>query len=121
MPYGPKVTLLGQAGPFIADNGSPIGAANPATIGFDTQMLRFVNVWVGLTGGTSFAVNIYVFNADASMWYLYTDVPTTTVLTANGGGLFQLELRGVDRVYCRVSSPSGAGATAGIGFYGVTY
>lgn len=119
MAFGPKPTLLGTAGPFNADNGSPIGASNPDTLGFDTQCLRFINAWVGLVGGTSFNVMFYVF--DGTAWYLYTDVPTTTVLTANGGGFFQLEMRGITRVYVRVLTPVGAGVSAGIKVEGVSY
>lgn len=121
MSFGPKVTTLGSVGPLVADNGSPIGVANPDTIGFDTQQLRFINAWVGLSGGTSFDVLFYVYNSVPNTWFLYTDVPQTTVLTVNGGGFFQLEMRGVSRIYCRVLSPVGAGVSAGILLQGVTY
>ena len=118
MPFGPMVTTLGTAGPFVGDNGSPIGGA--ATLGFDTQYLRFVNTWVKLTNGTSFDVLFYVYNS-ASQWMLYVDVPQTTVTTANGGGFFQLEMRGIERFYCRVLNPVGANVTANLLIQGVSY
>ena len=90
-----------------------------ATDGFDTRGERFCNVNVVLTAGTSCDVQIYLYNG--ASWMLYTDVPTTTVTAANGGGLLQLEIRGQPRIAVRVTNLVGAGATANVFLTGVTY
>lgn len=77
-----------------AANGSPGGA----NAGFDPQLSRFVNVWYKLAGGTSVTTRIWLYR-DTIGWILYTDIPTTTMLTANGGGIIQVETRGAQRVY----------------------
>lgn len=121
---GGTITLAGEPAPATLGSATGIigatGAPTLATDGYSTLSNRYVNVWVGLAGGTSCDVQIYVYQATVG-WLLYTDVPTTTVLTANGGGLFQLELRGASRVYARLTNFVGVGATAAIVVEGVTY
>lgn len=90
-----------------------------ATDGFDTRGERFCNVNVVLTAGTSCDVQIYLYNG--ANWVLYTDVPTTTVLSANGGGLFQLEIRGQPRIFARITNLVGAGASVNVFATAVTY
>lgn len=99
--------VLAQAAPTLA------------TDGFETRGERFVNVNVAFTAGTSADVQIYLHNG--SGWVLYTDVPTTTVLSANGGGLFQLEVRGQPRIYVRVTNLVGAGCSVNVFCTAVTY
>ncbi len=97
---------------------APTAAPTLATDGFETKGHRFVNLWVSAAGGTSVDVSVYLYNGFG--WVLYTDVPTTTMTTANGGGLLQLEVRGAQRVYLRHNSFNG-GVTSGIKAEGVTY
>lgn len=77
-----------------AANGTPTLASQ----GQETQLARYVNVWYKLTGGTSVTTRIWLYR-DVIGWILYTDIPTTTILTANGGGILQIETRGAQRVY----------------------
>jgi hypothetical protein len=90
-----------------------------ATDGFGTNNFRFINFWVELVGFTSIDVTVYVYHPDVG-WVLYTDVPTTTLLTANGGGFIQVETRGVPRVAMKINAVVGAG-TADIIAEGMTY
>lgn len=94
-------------------------APTAATDGYDTKAHRFVNVTVHVTVGTSVDVQVYLWSGQA--WVLYTDVPTTTVTAANGGGIFQLETRGYPRIAVRVTNLVGAGCTANVFARGVTY
>ena len=102
-------------------SGIAVAQAAPtlATDGFDTRGERFCNVNVALTAGTSCDVQIYLYNG--SGWVLYTDVPTTTVLASNGGGLFQLEVRGQPRIFARVTNLVGAGCSVDVFATAVTY
>jgi len=88
---------LGTITNITSANGAPAVAGD----GFATGYQRFVNVWVGLTGGVSVDVLIWVYRTNAG-WVNYVDVPQTTVLTANGGGFFQFELRGAERIYVQL-------------------
>lgn len=90
-----------------------------ATDGYETKAHRFVNVSVHVTAGTSVDVQVYLYTG--SGWVLYTDVPTTTVLASNGGGVFQLETRGYPRIAVRVTNLVGAGCTANVIADAVTY
>jgi len=94
-------------------------APSTATDGYYSKGHRFVNVNVAVTVGTSVDVQVYLYNGQG--WVLYTDVPTTTVTAANGGGLLQLEIRGQPRIAVRVTNLVGAGATANVFLTGVTY
>lgn len=118
------ITLAGPGAPAALGSATGIiaatGAPSLATDGYATLGNRFVNVWVDMAGGTSCDVQVYLYRTTVG-WILYTDVPTTTVLTANGGGLFQLEPRGAERIYVRLINFVGGGATAGIFVDGVTY
>ena len=106
-----------QLGTFTtnAANGTPSGA----TAGSFTQAARFVNVWYDLTGGTSCTTRIWLFRHTVQ-WVLYTDIPTTTILTANGGGLLQIETRGAERVYVEIVAVTGP-PTIAVYIDGVNY
>jgi hypothetical protein len=106
---------LGATGNIQAAQNAP----SAATDGYETKAHRFVNVSVHVTVGTSVDVQVYLYTGQA--WVLYTDVPTTTVTSANGGGVFQLELRGYPRIAIRVTNLIGAGCTANVFADGVTY
>ena len=115
--FGPEPTHLGANTVIAAANGVPSGAA----AGFTTNALRFINLIMHLQGGAgaTASVNVWVYHSQFG-WFLYTDVPTTTLLLANNGGIFQLELRGLERVYLQVNSIT-AGATLTVRCEGVTY
>jgi len=115
MAFAPMIERLGATGNIQAAQNAP----SAATDGYETKAHRFVNVSVHVTVGTSVDVQIYLYTGQA--WVLYTDVPTTTVTSANGGGVFQLELRGYPRIAVRVTNLVGAGATANVFADGVTY
>ena len=121
MAFGTPPQYLGKTTGIIAGTSAP----STATDGFDALQMRFVNAWVRLTNGTSCDVSVYLYNSAPGAlqggWYLYTDVPTTTITTTNGGGVFQIETRGAQRVYVRLQSFVGANATADIILYGVNY
>lgn len=90
---------LGYTTNIRSANGTPSGAS----AGYSTSFQRFINIWVGLAGGTSVDVSIWVYRTGIG-WVLYADVPTTTVTTANGGGFFQLEMRGAERIYIQLAN-----------------
>lgn len=115
MAFAPMIERLGATGNIQAAQNAP----SAATDGYETKAHRFVNVSVHVTVGTSVDVQIYLYTGQA--WVLYTDVPTTTVTAANGGGVFQLELRGYPRIAVRITNLVGAGATANVFADGVTY
>lgn len=115
MSIAKQLDLIGSTSGIIAATAAP----TLATEGYETKGHRFVNLWVSCVGGTSVDVSVYVYRQFMG-WMLYTDVPTTTLSTANGGGLLQLELRGVQRVYLRHNSFNG-GVTSGILAEAVTY
>lgn len=117
MAFGPAPVSLGAA--IVAN--AATAAPTASTDGWDTQLLRFANLYLHLTGvaGVTAAVNVWIYHPIAG-WFLYTDVPTTTLYLANNGGFFQLELRGVERVYVQVNSIT-AGATLTMRAEGVTY
>jgi hypothetical protein len=114
MAFAPMIERLGATGSIQAAQAAP----SAATDGYETKAHRYVNVSVHVTVGTSVDVQIYLYTGQA--WVLYTDVPTTTVTAANGGGVFQLELRGYPRIAVRVTNLVG-GATANVFADGVTY
>lgn len=87
--------------------------------GVATNGARFVNVWVGMTGGTSVVFQVYVYRT-LQGWTYYGDVPATTLLTASGGGFFQLETRGAERVYAQLITFTGP-PTCTLLYEGVTY
>lgn len=115
--YGPEPTHLGSNTVIAAANGTPAGAS----AGFTTNSLRFINTIMHLQGGAgaTAVVNVWVYHSSFG-WFLYTDVPQTTLLLANNGGIFQLELRGLERVYVQVVSIT-AGATLTVRCEGITY
>lgn len=115
MAFAPMIERLGATGNIQAAQGAP----SAATDGYETKAHRFANVSVHVTVGTSVDVQVYLYTGQA--WVLYTDVPTTTVTSANGGGVLQLELRGYPRIAVRVTNLIGAGATANVFADGVTY
>lgn len=106
---------LGFASNITLANGTPSGA----TAGFATNYQRFVNVWIGLTGGTSVDVSVWVWRTGVG-WVFYSDVPTTTITTANGGGFFQLEMRGAERIYIQLANLVGP-PTIRLLVEGITY
>lgn len=106
---------LGTINNITVANSTPSGAS----AGFATDYQRFVNVWLGLTGGTSVDVVVWVWRTNAG-WINYVDVPQTTVLTTNGGGFFQFELRGAERVYIQLLNLVGPPSCSLI-VEGVTY
>lgn len=107
--------FLGSLASITAVNGTPSGAS----AGFATNYQRFVNLWVGLTGGTSVDVSVWVWRTGIG-WISYVDVPPTTVTTANGGGFFQFEMRGAERVYFQFTNFVGP-PTVRLLVEGVTY
>lgn len=107
--------FLGSLASITAVNGTPSGAS----AGFATNYQRFVNLWVGLTGGTSVDVSVWVWRTGVG-WIFYADVPPTTVTTANGGGFFQFEMRGAERVYFQFTNFVGP-PTVALLVEGVTY
>lgn len=107
--------LLGTISSLTAVNGTPSGAS----AGFPTDYQRFVNLWLGLTGGTSVDVAVWVYRTGIG-WVLYADVPTTTITTTNGGGFFQLEMRGAERIYFQFTNFVGP-PTVRVVVEGVTY
>ena len=107
--------LLGSSSGITSANGTPSGAS----AGFATSYQRFLNIWVGLTGGTSVDVQFWVWRTGIG-WVLYVDVPQTTVTTANTGGFFQLEMRGAERIYVQLLNLVGP-PTCQIFVEGVTY
>lgn len=115
MSIAKQLDFLGQTSAIIAATGAP----TLATQGYETKGHRYINLWVSCSGGTSVDVTVYIYRTGIG-WLLYTDVPQTTLLTANGGGILQLELRGAQRVYVRHNSFNG-GVTSGIVAEGVTY
>jgi hypothetical protein len=115
MAFAPMIERLGATGNIQAAQAAP----SAATDGYETKAHRYVNVSVHVTVGTSVDVQVYLYTGQA--WVLYTDVPTTTVTAANGGGVFQLEMRGYPRIAVRVTNLIGAGATANVFADGVTY
>ena len=114
-----------QIGPQPQELGTFTGivaAMPPPTLdsqGVATNGARFVNVWVGMTGGTSVVFQVYLYRT-VQGWSYYGDVPATTLTTTNGGGIFQLELRGAERVYAQLTSLVG-GPTCSLLYEGVTY
>lgn len=115
MSIAKALDMIGSTQNLVAATAAP----TLATDGYATKGHRFVNLWVSCSGGTSVDVSVYVYRQFMG-WMLYTDVPTTTLLTANGGGLLQLELRGCERVYLRHNSFNG-GVTSSIVAEAVTY
>lgn len=115
MSIAKAVDFLGSTSGIVAATAAP----TTATQGYETKGHRFVNLWVSCSAGTSVDVSVYIYRIGIG-WLLYTDVPTTTMLTANGGGILQLELRGAQRVYLRHNSFNG-GVTSGIVAEGITY
>lgn len=115
MSIGRQLDIIGSTQNIALATAAP----TLATDGYATKGHRFINLWVSCSGGTSVDVSVYVYRQYMG-WILYTDVPTTTMLTANGGGLLQLELRGAERVYLRHVSFNG-GVTSGILAEAVTY
>lgn len=115
MALGSKLDRIGATGNIQAAQNAP----SAATDGYETKNHRFVNVSVHVTAGTSVDIQVYLYTGQA--WVLYTDVPTTTVVAANGGGIFQLETRGYPRVAVRVTNLIGAGCTANVFADAVTY
>jgi hypothetical protein len=115
--FGPIPVSLGSQ---IIVNAANLAPTAP-TAGWDTNRLRFVNLYLHLTGaaGVTAAVTVWIYHPIAG-WFLYTDVPQTTLLLANNGGFFQLELRGVERVYVQVNTIT-AGATLTMRAEGVSY
>lgn len=120
MSFGTAYQYLGQAAGIVAATAAP----TLPTDGFDTFSMRFVNIWLALSGGTSADIVVWLYRAspDGSIaqWVLYTDVPQTTYLTANGGGVMQLELRGAERIYIQFPNVT-VGTTASYHMYGVNY
>lgn len=116
-------------GPVPQELGTVTGivAAMPAPTldsqGVATNGARFVNVWVGMVGGTSAIFQVFLYRTGQG-WTYYGDVPATTVLTTyvagGSGGLFQLETRGAERVYGQLTSLVG-GPTCSLLYEGVTY
>ena len=117
MAFGPAPISLGSAIVANAATAAPTSVAD----GWDTQLLRFTNLYLHLTGaaGVTAAVTVWIYHPIAG-WFLYTDVPQTTLYLANNGGFFQLELRGVQRVAVQVNSIT-AGATLTMRAEGITY
>lgn len=115
-------TMIGPQ-PQTLGTFSGINAAMPAPTvesdGVATFGSRFVNVWVGMAGGTSVVLQCWVYRT-LQGWTYYGDVPATTLLTTNGGGIFQLELRGAERVYAQLITFTGP-PTCSILYEGVTY
>ena len=97
---------------------APTAAPTLPTDGYDLRDQRFAQLWIGVAGGTSAQVAVYLLGP--SGWILYTDVPPTTFLTADGGGVLQIEPRGALRCYVRVLTLAG-GETVAIHAQGVTY
>ena len=115
--FGPIPTILDGAKVAAAATSAPTLASD----GWDTNRLRFVNLYLHLTGpaGVTATVSVWIYHPIAG-WFLYTDVPQTTLYLANNGGFFQLELRGVERVYVQVNAIT-AGATLTMRAEGVSY
>jgi len=91
----------------VAGIAAVTAAPTLATDGFPTNGYRFINFWVKPALFTSVDVTVYLYRpatAPATGWVLYTDVPLTTVLTANGGGFLQLEPRGAVRIALRINT-----------------
>lgn len=107
--------VLGSVTGLAAANGTP----SAATAGFATAGSRFINLWYNMSGGTSVTTRVWLYR-ELVGWILYTDIPTTTLLTANGGGIIQVETRGAQRIYAEVITFVGP-PTVGIYFDGVTY
>lgn len=112
---GPAPQELGVFTGIVAAMAAP----TLATDGVATNGARFVNVWIGMTGGTSVVAQFYLYRTGQG-WTYYGDVPATTLLTSNSGGLFQLELRGAERVYAQLITFTGP-PTCSILYEGVTY
>lgn len=112
--------------PYYGDLGATLNLSGTSSVpmfsssGFYTYGNRFVDLRVKLTSGTSANFTVYLYNSQSNDWILYTDVPETTLYTANGGGVFQIEPRTAQRVYLRYTSGSGS-VTASIFAYGITY
>lgn len=115
MSIGRALDQLGSTLAIVAAQAAPTAA----TDGYYTKAHRFVNVNVALTAGTSVDVQVYLYNGAG--WVLYTDVPTTTVTAANGGGLLQLEIRGQPRIAVRCTNLVGVGCSVNVFVTGVTY
>lgn len=117
--------MPGMIGPQPQQLGyfSGIAAAMPnpsaATDGVATNAARFVNVWLGMTGGTSVVLQVWVYRTTQG-WTYYSDVPATTFSTTYGGGIVQLELRGIERVYAQLTTFTGP-PTCALLYEGVTY
>jgi len=108
--------ILGSATGIAAANGTPSGA----TAGFATGGQRYINVWYSMSAGsTSVTTRIWLYR-ELIGWVLYTDIPTTTILTANQGGVIQLESRGAQRIYIELITFTGS-PTVGIYVDGVSY
>jgi hypothetical protein len=100
---GAAPITLGSATGIAAATAAPTVIAD----GFPTYNCRFVDLRIKITGGTSANFTVYLWDDLAANWILYTDVPETTLLTANAGGVIQIEPRTADRVYVRCTSVSG--------------
>ena len=114
-PSSSRAEAIGTAAGVATTTAAP----STATDGIDTKQHRFVNCWIKLVGGTSANFTVYLYRS-AIGWIQYTDVPETTLTTANGGGVIQIEPRGADRVYVRCTSVTGP-PTHSMAFYGSTY
>lgn len=115
-------TMIGPApqelGTFSGIN-SAMAAPTLASDGVATNGARFVNVWVGVVGGTSVVLQCWLYRT-LQGWTYYSDVPPTTLLTSSNGGIFQLETRGAERVYAQLITFTGP-PTCAILYEGVTY
>lgn len=116
-PQGPIPFSLGAVQTVNAATAAPTLGSQ----GWEANKLRFVNLYLHLTGaaGATATVVVWIYHPVAG-WFLYTDVPATTLYLANNGGFFQLELRGVERVYVQVTALS-VGASLAMRAEGVTY
>ena len=115
MPTGPNPTVLANFQATVA-NSTPSGA----TDGYATGGNRFLNIWYNMSAGSTSVTTRIWFYRQSVGWVLYTDVPTTTILTANGGGFLQLEARGVQRVYVELITFTG-NPTVDVHIDGITY
>ena len=114
---GPTPQELGVFSGIVAAMPSPTLASD----GVAVNGARFVNVWVGMTSARASTVvfQCWLYRTGQG-WTFYSDVPATTLQSTNGGGLFQLELRGAERAYAQLTTFTGA-PTCTILYEGVTY
>ena len=92
------------------------------TDGFATYGARYVNLWCQSSGGASAVWMLFPYLYRTGIgWVVYPDIPfSMTLYTVTNGSVFQIEVRGAERVYVRFANPANS-PTGTILVEGFTY